>query len=340
MFNKQVSIICPIFNEGKFIEKCIDSILSQDYPRELYEFILVDGMSTDSTLEKVKVYTQKYSFIKLLDNPHKVVPFALNIAIQAATGDVIIRIDGHCVYPTNYVSVLVKYLFELEADNVGAVWNTMPAKNNSICRAIAFGSSHKFGVGNSKHKVGATEIIETDTVPFGCYRREVFDKIGFFDEELTRNQDDEFNGRLIKNGGKIFLIPQLVINYIARDSLKKMSKMFFQYGLFKPLVNKKLGTPTTIRQFFPVVFVLGLFFGAVLSCFSKIMLTLYLVVLALYMILAIQFSIKNMFKEKDWKLFFLIPAVFITIHISYGIGYLIGLYKIVFNKKFNVQINR
>jgi len=340
MFKKQVSIICPIFNEGKFIEKCIDSILSQDYPRELYEFILVDGMSTDDTLEKVKVYTQSYSFIKLIVNPHKVVPFGLNLGIKASKGDVIIRLDGHCEYPQNYISELVKYLYELNADNVGAVWNTLPAKNNSICKAIAFGSSHKFGVGNSKHKVGATEIMETDTVPFGCYRREIFDKIGFFDEELIRNQDDEFNGRLIKNGGKIFLIPHLVINYIARDSIQKMSKMFYQYGLFKPLVNKKLGAPATIRQFFPVVFVLGLIVGAIVSIFSKILFLVYLFILGFYLILASFFSIKSALIENDWKLIIFIPLIFIVIHISYGFGYLIGIYKIIFKEKINVQINR
>ncbi len=335
-----ISIICPIHNEGKHIEKCINSILYQDYPIDRIELLLVDGMSTDETRKRVEVYTKKYSFIKLLNNPYKIVPYALNIGIKASKGDIIIRIDCHCEYPTNYVSTLVNYLFALNADNVGAVLNTLPAKGTSFCRAIAIGSSHKFGVGDSKFRVGIDEIVETDTVPFGCYRREIFDKIGFFDEELIRNQDDEFNGRLIKNGGKIFLIPQLVVNYIARDSLKKMSKMFFQYGLFKPLVNKKLGKPTTIRQFFPVVFVLGLFTGAILSCFSKTLLILYLIVLIFYMILAVSFSIKSTIKEKDWKLIFIIPTVFITIHISYGIGYLIGIYKILFKKKINVQINR
>ncbi len=340
MTKVQISIICPIFNEEEFIERCIDSILSQDYPRELCEIILVDGMSTDNTLDKIEVYIQSYSFIKLIINPFKVVPYGLNLGIKASKGDVIIRLDGHCVYPQNYISTLVKYLYELNADNVGAVWNTLPAKDNSICRAIALGSSHKFGVGNSKHKVGASEIMETDTVPFGCYRKEIFEKIGYFDEELTRNQDDEFNGRLIKNGGKIFLIPHLVINYIARDSIQKMSKMFYQYGLFKPLVNKKLGAPATIRQFFPVVFVLGLIVGAIASIFSKLLFLVYLFIIGIYFILASFFSIKSAFKENDWKLIIFIPLIFIVIHISYGFGYLIGIYKIIFKEKITVHINR
>lgn len=143
---------------------------------------------------------------------------ALNKGIQAARGEVVIRIDGHCIYPQNYVSTLVDYLFRLKADNVGAMWNTLPARNTSTCKAIAIGASHKFGIGDSLHKVGVKKVVETDTVPFGCFKRDVFEKIGMFDNDLIRNQDDEFNARIIKSGGKIFLIPELVIDYYALRS--------------------------------------------------------------------------------------------------------------------------
>jgi len=335
-----VSIICPILNEEKFIDKCVESIIAQYYPKDSLEVFFVDGMSTDKTREIVQNYSKKYSYIKLLDNNDKVVPHALNLGIKASNGEVIIRIDGHCVYPTDYISTLVMYLFELNADNVGAVWNTLPAKNNSICRAIAIGSSHKFGVGDSKHKVGAKDIIETDTVPFGCYRRDVFDKIGLFDEELIRNQDDEFNARLVRSGGKIFLIPDLVINYTARDSVAKMSKMYYQYGLFKPLVNLKIGAPATIRQFFPIAFLLGLTVGGLLSIYSDYFLIPYIFVICLYLLLSLIFGVKGATKNKDLKLIILLPIVFFTIHISYGYGYLVGIYKLIMRKKFNVEINR
>lgn len=337
---KFVSVICPILNEEKFIDKCVESIIAQYYPKDSLEVFFVDGMSTDKTREIVQNYSKKYSYIKLLDNNDKVVPHALNLGIKASNGEVIIRIDGHCVYPTDYISTLVMCLFELNADNVGAVWNTLPAKNNSICRAIAIGSSHKFGVGDSKHKVGAKDIIETDTVPFGCYRREVFDKIGLFDEELIRNQDDEFNARLVRSGGKIFLIPDLVINYTARDSVAKMSKMYYQYGLFKPLVNLKIGVPATIRQFFPIAFLLGLTVGGLLSIFSNYFLIPYLLVICSYLLLSIFFAVKGAVKVKDLKLTIFLPVVFFMIHISYGYGYLVGIYKIIMHKKFSVEINR
>lgn len=335
-----VSIICPIYNEEKFISNCLDSIIQQDYPKEQIEVLLIDGMSTDKTRIIIKKYAEQYPFIYLLDNPQKIVPPALNIGIKAAKGDVIIRLDGHCIYPSNYVSLLTQKLFELQADNVGAVWNTLPAKDTSICRAIAIGVSHKFGVGNSMHKLGAKSIIETDTVPFGCFRRDVFDRIGFFDDDLIRNQDDEFNARIIKNGGKIFLVPDLVINYYARDKVAKMMKMFYQYGLFKPLVNKKIGYPATIRQFFPVFFLIGLLTGGVLSYFSNIMYMLYLPVILFYLLLAICFSIKESLKWKDWKLVLILPYIFFTIHISYGWGYLKGIYQLLMRNKIVVNVNR
>ncbi|BEG97960.1 glycosyltransferase family 2 protein [Bacteroides sedimenti] len=336
----KVSIICPIYNEEKYISKCIDSILLTDYPKEGMEVLFVDGMSKDGTRGIIKEYIKKYPFIKLIDNPFKIVPYAMNKGIKHSIGEVIIRIDAHCVYPSNYVSLLVKYLYELNADNVGGVWRTLPSSNKTVCRAIAVASSHRFGVGNSKHKIGTQKIIETDTVPFGCYRRNVFHKIGLFDEELIRNQDDEFNGRLIKNGGKIFLIPQVRIDYFARDTIRKMSEMYYQYGLFKPLVVKKIGSPTTLRQLFPVVFVLGLIFGAILSCFSKLFLTIYSFVIALYFGIAIICSIISSIKSKDWRLTLILPFVFFIIHLSYGYGYLIGIFKIFFKQKFSVEINR
>jgi len=334
-----VSIICPILNEEKFIENCFESIISQDYPLDFLEILFVDGMSNDTTRIIVQQCCQKYINVKLLDNPYKVTPHALNIGIRASKGDVIIRIDGHCEYPTNYISTLVHQLFALKADNVGGVWNTLPAKQTGLCSAIAIGVSHPFGIGNSMHKVGAKEIIETDTVPFGCFRKDVFDRIGYFDEELIRNQDDEFNGRIIKNGGKIFLIPDLVIDYYARDKVSKMAKMFYQYGLFKPLVNKKLGSPATLRQFFPFLFVLGLITGLILSFIGKLFLIIYASVLTIYVSLSLYFSSVEALKQKNIKLLFFLPYLFFIIHLSYGWGYLRGIYRFLILRKMNTKVN-
>lgn len=340
MNDKLVTIICPSYNEENYIQNCIDSILNQDYPADLLQFLIVDGLSTDKTKSIVQENSLKHKNIQYIENKHKFVPQALNLGIENAKGDVIIRIDAHCVYPSNYVSLLVEKLYELNADNVGGVWVTLPSSNSTISLAIAIGSSHIFGVGASKHKIGASTIIETDTVPFGCYRREVFDKIGLFDTDLIRNQDDEFNARLIKNGGKIFLIPQLKINYFARKNLNKMNTMYFQYGLFKPLVNKKLKGAATIRQFFPLLFTVGLIFGLLLSFVSNIFLFIYLFSLFSYFILAVYFSVSEARKNNRLSLTFILPIVFFNIHLSYGIGYLIGIIKVLAKSSFQVKSSR
>ena len=335
-----VSIICPVYNEEKFIDRCVKSIIAQDYPTDSLEVLFIDGRSTDRTRELIEKYTKDYPYIHLLDNPQQVVPYALNKGVEESTGEVVMRIDGHCAYPTNYVSELVRYLYELDADNVGGVWNTQPANDTAICQAIALASSHPFGVGGSMHKIGASEIMETDTVPFGCYKREVFEKTGLFDTDLVRNQDDEFNGRLLNKGGKIFLIPQVIINYTARDSIRKMRHMYYQYGLYKPLVNKKLGAPATIRQFFPLLFLIGLVAGGLLSIFYFWIRYAYLSVLALYLVIGLVVGSMGAIRTHKPVIALLMPYVFFNVHISYGYGYLCGVIKVLLNKSFNVKSNR
>lgn len=332
-----LSVICPIYNEEKYIEQCIDSILAQDYPKDDLEVIFADGMSTDRTREIVAEFTSKYPWIRLIDNPERIVPPALNKAILASKGSVIMRIDAHAEYPTNYFSTLTKSLTDLKADNVGGVCETLPINDTYTAKAIAAVLSSKFGMGNSAFRVGVAKIQQVDTVPFGCWPREIFDRIGLFDLDLTRNQDDEFNGRLIKNGGKIYLLPQVKIKYFARDKIKKVAKMFYQYGLFKPLVNKKLGMPATIRQFFPVVFVFGLVFGLIISFFWHPFIWIYGAGLTIYVILAIYFSFNSCHNITQiliqmWTYF--------VVHSSYGWGYLVGLWKLLTNQSFNAKNNR
>ena len=335
-----LSVICPIYNEEKYIAKCIESVLQQDYPQNDLEVFFVDGMSQDNTAQIVNEYCEKYPFIKLLQNPNRTVPYAMNIGIKASKGETIIRLDGHCEYPTNYFSTLVENLEKYSADNVGGVFITLPCNETNVSYAIAECLKNPFGMGNSLHRIGAKENVKTDSVPFGCFRREVFDKVGLYDEELTRNQDDELNARIIKNGGSIYLIPTLGIKYFARDKVSKVRKMFYQYGLFKPLVNKKLGQAATVRQFVPPLFVFALILGLALSFVSKIFLWLYVSFLVLYFLLGIFMGVKSAVKTKRPLLVFLMPWIFFNVHLSYGVGYWTGLFKVLFNRKFNANSNR
>lgn len=335
----KISVICPVYNEEKYISNCIESLLMQDFEWNDSEILLIDGISSDNTRLIIGDYIEKYPFIKLLDNPQKITPVSLNIGIREAKNDIIFRIDAHTTYPPNYFSVLSKHLVDLKVDNVGGVCRTIPGGQGLVPECIAKVMSSIFGVGNSFFRIGAKKIMEVDTVPFGCFRRSVFDRIGLFDEELIRNQDDEFNGRIIKNGGKILLIPEVIIDYFARDEISKFAKMFYQYGLFKPLVNQKLGTAVTIRQFFPLVFVLLLITVSLFTVFQLLAYQILLLGISVYLILAFVFAIKE---GDNIKQILLLPILFFILHISYGWGYLKGIIRFVILKKSdtNVEINR
>lgn len=335
-----LSVICPIYNEEKYITKCIDSILDQDYPKDDLEVLFVDGRSTDNTRQIISQYIAKYPFIHLLDNPYKTVPYAMNLGIQHSHGNVIIRLDAHAIYPSYYFSKLLYGLKKYDADNVGGICKTQPANTSTKAIAIAEALSSPLGVGNSMFRIGMEHDMEVDTVPFGCFKREVFNKIGLYDVELIRNQDDELNARIIQAGGKIVLLSDIAISYFARDSYNKLYKMYYQYGLYKPLVNKKLGSPATIRQFVPPLFVLYIMIGLILSFIIPSFWIAYIIPLVTY---ALGNGILGMIlakKHKKWALSIHVPFAIFTIHLGYGIGYLYGLFKILFKKTFIAEVNR
>ena len=332
-----LSVICPIYNEEKYIAKCIDSIIAQDYPKDDLEVIFADGMSTDKTREIVKEYIDKYPWIKLIDNPDRIVSPGLNKAIEASKGDIIMRIDAHAEYPDNYLSELSSQLIKLKAGNVGGVCVTLPLNQSATAKAIANVLSSKFGMGNSDFRVGTDKIKKVDTVPFGCWTRSVFEKIGYFDLDLIRNQDDEFNGRLINAGEDIYLLPHIKIKYFARDKISKVAKMFYQYGLFKPLVNKKLGKPATIRQFAPLVLVLGIIIGLIISILWIPFAFIYGIGIIFYMMLCL---IASILSKGNFKQIILQSFTYMVVHFSYGFGYLAGLWKLLLKKDFNAKSNR
>ena len=328
-----VSVIVPCRNERKFIGQCLDSIIMNDYPKDNLEVLVVDGASNDGTKDIVKKYCSKYSFINILDNNKKIVPAALNLGIQSAEGEIIIRMDAHSRYGKDYISKCVKFLEEYNVDNVGGVCITLPGKSTLLAQSIALGLSHPFGVGNSYFRIGSKEPKYVDTVPFGCYRRKVFDKVGFFDEDLVRNQDDEFNLRIIKNNGKILLVPEIVSYYYTRDSLLKLWDMYFQYGYFKPLVVKKIGAVLTLRQLIPSIFVGNLLVTGIVSLFIHKIIWVFLSLALSYICVNLSFSILSAIKKGLKNIIFL-PLVFCTLHFSYGLGYFKGVIDFFLLKRY------
>lgn len=195
----KVSIVLPIRNEEPYIAACLRSLLEQTYPAEAYEVLVVDGRSSDKSREIIATFSQQFPSVKCLDNPAGIVPVAMNIGIRQARGEIIIRADGHNFYPRDYVANCVKYLKETGADNVGGPWLTVPASNTLGARLIAAMLSNPFGVGDSRFRTTRNDGF-VETVPFGAYKRELFDKVGLFNEKLVRNQDNELNARICSAG--------------------------------------------------------------------------------------------------------------------------------------------
>jgi len=210
-----VSILIPIYNESTHIERCLRAVLAQDYPQDQIEILIADGMSTDNTHEIIRKYQKTHPNVQMLDNPGKIVPTGMNIALQQALGDFIIRVDGHTVIASDYVSNCVETLQRTNADNVGGC---MTATGTTLFgEAVAIATSTPFGIGGGRfHYSNKEEWI--DSVYMGAWKRSVFKKIGLFDEELVRDQDDEFNYRLRAVGGKILLSPKIKSIYTVRSN--------------------------------------------------------------------------------------------------------------------------
>lgn len=327
-----LSVIMPIYNEEKYIAKCLDSILEQDYPKEDMELLLCDGMSKDRTREIIAEYQKKYPWIQLLDNPQRIAPCAMNVGIKASKGDVIIRLDAHASYEKNYFSALVKALDVYGADNVGAVCRTDVLNKTPKTLAIREVLSNKFGVGNSTFRTGIKGAQEVETVPFGCWRRDVFDKYGMYDSRLVRNQDIELNKRIILGGGKIVIIPDTFCTYLARETYKALAKNNFGNGKWNILTvyyTKEMRS-LSIRHFVPLMFVLSLIVPTFVGLFWWPALCVSALSLCLY-VAALGTVSAKLAANKDLNFSYLLWS-FITLHVSYGWGSLMGIIKLPFTK--------
>lgn len=323
-----VSIIIPCRNEEKFIGRCLDSIVANEYPEKKMEILVVDGLSEDRTREIVKEYDKRFPFIRLLDNYKKTTSSAFNRGIEASKGEIVMIMGAHSIYKEDYISQCVNHLIKGDADNVGGICKILPQNNSLIAESIAYASSSSFAAGDAYYRIGSEEARYVDTVFGGCYKRKIFDVIGRFDEDLLRTQDSEFNARLIKNGGKILLVPSIVSYYYARKSLGELLKMNLQYGYSKPLAVKKIGKVYTSRQLIPPIFVTSLFISFILSLFFNWFFWLFLLISSSYIIANLYFSLKISLIS-GVKYFFILPFVFATLHFSYGIGYLKGVWDFI-----------
>lgn len=320
-----VTVIMPIRNEGAFITRSLGAVLEQDYPAELMQVLVADGMSDDGTREMVAELARTHPdhTVELVDNPGRIVPTGFNAALARARGDVIVRVDGHTIVAADYVSQCVAALTASGADNVGG---RMDAEGSGpVATAIALATSSRFGVGDSQFHY-ATGEHWVDTVYLGAWPREVFARVGPFDPEMVRNQDDEFNYRLRAAGGRILLTDRIRSRYYSRASLRTLFRQYRQYGLWKVRVLQKHPKQMSARQFVPPVFAAVVYGGAVLAPLSPTVRRAWTASLGAYALAALTASV-SVARRRGWRHLPVLPAAFAAVHVGYGTGFLAGLVR-------------
>jgi glycosyltransferase involved in cell wall biosynthesis len=327
MYKTRVSIIIPMRNEQKHIARCLNAILAQDYPRDLIEVICVDGMSDDGTREIVESFGPPCSSIRLLDNPKQTAPAAMNIGIRASHGDIVIRVDSRCFISTDYVRQCVEHLHKTGAWNVGGRQQA-EAQDNLVSRLIAMASTSPFGMGGAKFRY-SDKAQYVDTVYLGAYPKWVLEKVGLYDESLVRNQDYELNYRVRAAGGSIYFTPKIRSVYYGRTSLKKLWKQFFQYGFWKTRVLYRHPASLKPRHLVAPAFVLALVVG-LLSCLFAPGRILFASILLSYTVTSLFFSLRATTQAKSRLHLLLLPVVFASMHLSWGLGFWWGLLALAF----------
>ncbi len=319
-----VSILIPVLNEVTYIDDCVESVRQQSYPNNMIEILITDGMSVDGTRQKIAELMKLDDRIRMFDNPGRIVPTGMNILLRQVRGDVIIRVDGHCLIARDYVEKCVNYLLK---DGIVAVGGPMRTIESSLTgKAISLAQSSKFGVGNSSFRTESGETKFVDTVPFPAYRKSLIDKVGLYDEELVRNQDDEYNYRICSMGYSILLAEDVQSTYFSRSSFRKLWRQYYQYGFYKVRVLQKHPGQMSLRQFVPFLFVLGFLSLFVLSMVTNWGWIALLSMLSVYLIACLFFSFQLSSKH-GYENLLRIPIAFAILHTAYGLGFIVGLFR-------------
>ncbi len=327
-----ISVIIPCRNEEKYISSCLASFIEMEYPKDLMEIIIVDGRSEDKTLDIVKSFQSLYPFIKILENPDLFAPSAFNIGIKNATSEYIMIASAHSSFEKNYISEVLNAHKTFKCAGAGGILKTdvknKSKKTLSICKVL----SNQFGVGNSKFRVGTSKPASVDIVPFGVYKKSIFETVGFYNEKLKRNQDMELSKRMIEKGKKIYLIPTAKSTYFARETYKDLALNNFGNGFWimpTVYITKKISS-LSLRHFIPLIFLLSLILPLILitvepliGLISLLSFTAYTIVLSV-----ISFRIND-----NATSFINIFLAFLVLHLSYGFGSLIGITRLDYLKK-------
>jgi cellulose synthase/poly-beta-1,6-N-acetylglucosamine synthase-like glycosyltransferase len=325
-----VSVIIPCYNEEATIAMLLEAIAGQDYPMEQIEIIIADGMSEDRTRVMITEFARRNPEmnIRVVDNPKRIIPAALNTAVEHSNGEYIIRLDAHSIPRPDYILNCVDLLQNDQRANVGGVWEIKPGKSDFIARGIAAAASHPLGAGGVRYRVGGSPG-PVDTVPFGAFRRSWIERVGKFNEALLTNEDYEYNVRIRNAGGQIFFDPGIQSIYIARSSLPDLARQYWRYGYWKAQMLVENPGSVRIRQLIPPAFVLSSLVLALLIPFTTLASMVLSVVLSAYAMLLLLSTLFQVIVRSDGGLLVSLPLAIMLIHISWGTAFLIGLVHII-----------
>jgi glycosyltransferase involved in cell wall biosynthesis len=326
-----VSIIIPCYNEQGTIRKLLEAIYAQTFPRPDLEVVIAEGMSTDGTRAQIAAFSDSYPdlHIAVADNPIRSIPAALNCALKEAQGEIIIRLDAHSMPYPDYVERCVADLEMGLGENVGGIWEIRPGAQTWLAQSIAVAASHPLGVGDALYRHTAT-AAQVDTVPFGAFKRELLALVGFFDESLLTNEDYEFNTRIRKSGGKVWLDPSIRSVYIARPTLANLAKQYARYGFWKWRMLRRYPETLRWRQGLPPLFVLSLVVVAALAIFVPAFRVILVAEIAIYLFALVAAGVQGAVRQKIGHLVIGLPLAIATMHIAWGAGFLWSMIKGIF----------
>ncbi len=326
-----VSIIIPCYNEQTTICKLLEAIYAQTFARPDLEVVIADGMSTDGTRTQIALFSDSHPdlHIAVVDNPRRQIPSGLNCALKEAQGEIIVRLDAHSMPYPDYIE---RCVLDLEAglgENVGGVWEIRPGAQTWMASAIAVAAAHPLGVGDALYR-HAVKPAQVETVPFGAFKREILALVGFFDENLLTNEDYEFNTRIRKSGGKVWLDPSIRCVYFARASLPGLAKQYFRYGFWKWRMLRRYPETLRWRQGLPPLFVFSLLVLGILGLFLPLFRLLLAAETILYLLIMTGAGFQAGFKHKQLSLVLGLPLAIACMHISWGAGFLWSMIKGMF----------
>jgi succinoglycan biosynthesis protein ExoA len=323
-----ISIIVPCYNERATIGLLLDAILQQTYPRQLMEVVIADGLSQDGTREVIGAFHAAHPdlAVHINDNPGRTIPSALNVAGGAACGDILIRLDAHSIPIPQYAECCVEAIENGKGSVVGGVWSIQAGGSGFIANGIALAASHPLGVGDALYRLHPRGG-PTDTVPFGAFRRSLFEKMGGFDESLLTNEDYEFNTRVRQSGGVIWLDPAIRSTYIARASLPQLGRQYWRYGYWKQKMLRRHPGSLRWRQALPPVFVASLIGLGSLSIFLPPARFLLSVEIGLYLLILVGAGLMSALRRRAPLSILGLPLAIATMHFSWGGGFLWSIFS-------------